>query len=100
MQILEPVGTGPTWQIKLMADCMVVVFHLMLLCTACTGSYLVALVTGMILGITVGFGHNFHHQNDNFRRHVTILTVVYTGILTVIYRYSTYRLAEKDGSSC
>ncbi len=70
-KVLKSVGTGPTLKLRFMADVLVVLMHLMLVLTAYTGSYLMAVATGIVTGMNLGMGHNFQHQKNNFRRWLT-----------------------------
>ncbi len=65
---LRDVGTAPTLKMMLMADAILLTFHILMLMTAFTGSYMLAVLTGLVLGMNVSCAHNFLHQRDNFRR--------------------------------
>ena len=67
--VLKQIGTGPSREMILIQDGLVVAFLLMLAVTIKTDSFLAATVTGTILGMTIASSHNFFHQKDNFRRY-------------------------------
>ena len=67
--VLKQIGTGPSREMILIQDGLVAAFLLMMAVTIKTDSFLAAVVTGTILGMTIASSHNFFHQKDNFRRY-------------------------------
>ncbi len=68
IQILKEVGTGPTWQMRLMQDGLLLSFHFLFVIAAVQGSLPLLLAAGLVLGMSSASSHNFIHQRDNFRR--------------------------------
>ncbi len=88
---------------KVMADLLVVLMHLMVVLTALTSSYLLAAVTGLVAGMNLGVGHNFQHQKNNFRRYYMELATFPTTDWRLIHILShhmftnTYNDSETQG---
>ncbi len=69
---LKDVGTGPTRKMLLIADSLVLAFHLLLVAAGLAGSKVLALAAGLVLGMHVSTAHNFLHLKDKtagFRRY-------------------------------
>jgi len=65
---LKDIGTGPTKQMDMLADSLMITFYLLVALTIYTGSFVLSLVSGVILGMVSSCAHNYLHQKDNFRR--------------------------------
>jgi len=50
-------------------DSLFITFHMALLATAYTGSWSLAALAGVLLGMNMMVAHNFFHLRDNFRRY-------------------------------
>ena len=72
LQILKEVGTGPTRQMLLLQDSLLLSFHLLFVLAALTCSLPLALAAGIVLGMNACSAHNFIHQKENFRRSKTL----------------------------
>ncbi len=65
---MKETGTGPTWQMVLLQDLLLLSFHLLFVLAARTGSLVAAIAAGLVLGMNSASSHNFIHQKENFRR--------------------------------
>jgi len=68
-KILTVTGTGPTNEMLIIQDGLVVAFHVLLALTIYTGWFSLMFVSGLVLGMCTSAAHNFFHQKDNFRRY-------------------------------
>ncbi len=67
-KVIGKVGTGPTWQMTLLQDGLLLAFHVVLVVAAMKASLMLTIVAGLLLGMSSASSHNFIHQKDNFRR--------------------------------
>ena len=67
-KVLQVHGTGPTREMLHVQDGLALAFVALLALTALTESFwVVATLTGVVLGMTITTAHNFFHQKDNLR---------------------------------
>ena len=60
-------GKGPTPLMRLTTKFVLVIFLISILITSIMGSYMMAFLTGLILHIIYGLGHNYMHQNTKYK---------------------------------
>ena len=82
--VLKKIGTGPNKAITVMQDGLFAGYLLTLFFTIYSGSFLMAVLTGLILGATCSCSHNFFHQRDNWRMYLFSLS----GMLSQDWRIS------------
>ena len=58
----EAGGIGPTRKMLHIQDSLVGLYHVLFAATILTQSYLVAAITGVVLGMNTSCAHNFFHQ--------------------------------------
>ncbi|XP_068219371.1 cytochrome b5-related protein-like [Palaemon carinicauda] len=65
--VLEKIGRGPSRQMLFMQDTLFISFVVLAIFASVSGSYLLGILSGIVLALTVVCSHNFFHQGDNFR---------------------------------
>ncbi|XP_045619074.1 cytochrome b5-related protein-like [Procambarus clarkii] len=68
------VGTGPSFHMLVLQDCLVLLSLVLQVTAAATDSFGVALAAGIFLALTGNCAHNFLHQRDNWRMYYFDLT--------------------------
>ncbi|KAK7067347.1 hypothetical protein SK128_010311 [Halocaridina rubra] len=67
LPILQKSGRGPSFEMLLIQDGLIVTFIILFFITAWLQSYILAVLTGIILALECSCAHNFIHQRDSFR---------------------------------
>lgn len=65
--ILKQFGSGPTIQMLLLQDSLIVSFHLLMMGALWYQSVVMVILAGLVLGMNMSSSHNFFHAKDNFR---------------------------------
>lgn len=63
--VLREIGTGPDWRARWIQDCLTGSFLVLFLLLCLHPSPLLALVTGLFLGLSSSAAHNWFHQADS-----------------------------------
>lgn len=63
--VLRKTGTGPTLQSKLVQDCLASIFLVLLVFLSLHPSLPLAIITGLLLGMSTSCAHNWFHQRDS-----------------------------------
>jgi hypothetical protein len=67
--LFQEVGTGPTTQILLMQESMLLTFLVTMVLGTIWSSYLLKTISGIVLAAQLIGAHNFFHLKDNWRKY-------------------------------